>query len=167
MLRLQMLLLHLDDWSLSVVYSRSGAPTSEAPSTGSTAASTLSFDFQTAMRRSDDESNVGDMDENRFKKKGKGKLQVIDGKVCSISTCDGPAAATSQYCWRHKRGHGRVVKFAMKGKKSNSSEYQAYVKIFGEGRNKPEDPALAERVIVDVTDAMPDDEVLRLFDFRL
>ena len=43
---------------------------------------------------------------------------------------------------------------AMKGKKARTETYLQYCEIFGEGREKPSDPALAEQVIIDTANTM-------------
>jgi len=150
----------------SVASDASGIGSGAGTGTGTTSSSFPGFDFQEEMRKlgvsaKDDQGGDLSPGEPGFKKKGKGKLQTTEGKSCTIIACDAPAAVGSAQCWRHKRALGRVIKFALKGKKSNSPEYQAYIKIFGEGRKQPEDPELASRVISDIANAMPDDEVTR------
>ena len=89
-------------------------------------------------------------------KRGKQKaaeLQVQD-EECEITDCDEPVAKGSPYCWPHKRGFGRICKQAMTGKVKKTQQYMDYIKIFGEGRKKPDDPHLAHRVIADVTAGM-------------
>ena len=93
-----------------------------------------------------------------LKRKGVGKLAVKEGVKCDISVCDRFQAVGSSYCWPHKRGWGRIVKHGLKGKKQRDENYLNYIAIFGEGRDPPPDPDLAEQVIVDVCAGIPDDE---------
>ena len=119
------------------------------------------FSFEGEMNQQDArsvESDVQTEDKTKGKKtkkdRGTGAQATSAGKQCSITICEEIAAGTSPYCWCHKRAFGRFCKMAMKGKKNRTEVYVQYCEIFGEGREKPTDPALAEQVIIDTASSM-------------
>ena len=119
------------------------------------------FSFEGELNQQDArsvESDVQTEDKTKGKKtkkdKGTGAQATSAGKQCSITICEEIAAGTSPYCWCHKRAFGRICKMAMKGKKNRTEVYVQYCEIFGEGREKPSDPALAEQVIIDTASSM-------------